>query len=92
MLTLFDIAIGLSILMIKADARLRHERFLFFLEIFPTFIRPTSRPWCKLIDGPEELGYDLVPASEFDFESDPFSCRPIERRDVFPEGVPVHAN
>ncbi|OGY26719.1 MAG: hypothetical protein A2Z42_04425 [Candidatus Woykebacteria bacterium RBG_19FT_COMBO_43_10] len=90
--TLLDVAIGLPILIIMEDQRLRQERLLFLLEIFSVLVWPVARPRKKLVDGPDELGYELVPASEFDFESDPFSYRPIEKQDVFPEGVLAHAN
>ena len=87
--TLLDIAIGLPILIIVGDQRLRHERFLFFLEVVSVLFPPGKVRW-RLVEDPDELGYELVPASEFDFESDPFSYRPIEKQDVFPEGVLAH--
>jgi len=89
--TLLDIAIGLPILLIMEERRRVHERFLFFLEVVSVIFPPGKVRW-RLVENPDELGYELVPASEFDFEADPFSYQPIKKRDVFPEGVLAHAN
>ncbi len=52
MLTPFDIAIGLLILMIKEDARLRHERILFYVEVFAAFRKRAVRNRLVLIEDP----------------------------------------
>ena len=94
--TLLDIAIGLPILIIMEDQRLRQERLLFFLEIFSALIWPVARPRKKLVDGPYELGYEIVPVDEAEEEGetkyDPFSFPPIGKKDVFPGGVLAHVN
>ena len=94
--TLLDIAIGLPILIIEEDQRLRHERFLFFLEIFSALIWPVARPRRKLVDGPYGLGYEIVSVDEVEeegkTESDPFSLPPIKQKDILLGGVLAHVN
>ena len=63
MLTLLDIAIGLPILIIKEDARLRHERIQFYLAVFAAFRNKTLRNRLGLVDDPFAtlpLGIDQI--------------------------------
>lgn len=50
--TIWDIAIGLTILMIKEDARLRRERIRFCLEVFVAFRNRAVRNRLVLIEDP----------------------------------------
>ena len=94
--TLLDIAIGLPILIIMEDQRLRQERLLFFLEIFSVLIWPVARPRKKLVDGPDELGYEIVSVDEAEEEGeteyDLFSFPLIRKKDILLDGVLDHAN
>ncbi|OGY25608.1 MAG: hypothetical protein A2Z11_04710 [Candidatus Woykebacteria bacterium RBG_16_43_9] len=94
--TLLDIAIGLPILIIEEDQRLRHERFLFFLEIFSALMCPVTRPRRKLVDGSYGLGYEIVSVDEAEEEGETeyelFSLPPIKQKDILPGGVLAHVN
>ena len=94
--TLLDIAIGLPILIIMEDQRLRQERLLFFLEIFSALIWPVARPRKKLVDGPDELGYEIVSVDEAEEEGetryDLFSFPPIGKNNILLDGVLDHIN
>jgi len=94
--TLLDIAIGLPILIIMEDQRLRQERLLFFLEIFSVLIWPVARPRKKLVDGPYGLGYEIVPVDEAEEEGetkyDLFSFPPIGKKNILLDGVLDHIN
>lgn len=91
--TLFDIAIGLPILLIQEDARLRHERIRFYLDLWAAFWSPRPSKHLVLVEGSGEFGFEFVPEDQVEEGEDPFSGPPLSRGDIYhPEGVLVHAN